>query len=650
MSSQQIPKVIDDLVNLLNYHTKLYDEGHPEISDQDWDKLYFELVNWEKKHGIYHPDSPTQKVNYQVVNELKKVKHSHPMLSLQKTKSLDELNDFISDRRFILMGKFDGLTCSLRYENGYLVSAETRGNGIEGEDILHNALVVKSIPNRIACTDTLTIDGEIVCSFKDFEPFKDKYANPRNFAAGSIRLLDSKESATRNLTFVAWDLIDNADIFETLSDKLRFLSKQGFLTTPFFAANFTKASVIQEDIDFIKDECKEYPIDGLVLKYDVCKIYNELGHTDHHFRGGIAYKFYDETYTTYLQTIDWTMGRTGVLTPVAIFNPVEIDGCEVSRASLHNVSIMKELLGNPFVGQKLEIFKANEIIPQVRSADRPAEGSDYEMIFMPEVCPVCGGILGLECEVNTIVLRCYNSDCSGQLINRLDHFCGKKGLDIKGLSKATLEKLIDWGWVSEPADLYALCFHQDEWVQKPGFGKKSVENILQAIEDSRQPTLAAFISSLGIPLIGKTISKDLVKYVSSYEDFREKAKSKWDFTQIDGIAYEKASAIWNFDFSEADKVDEYMLAYWIESNDLSSKKLEGMSIVITGRLNKVKNRAELQKLIEDNGGKVVSTISKNTSYLINNDINSNSSKNNAAKKLGIPIISEEDFFLQFLTL
>ena len=646
------PQDIIDLVEKLNYYTKLYDEGHPKISDKEWDDLYFSLIELEKKTGIYHPDSPTQKVNYQVVNELKKVIHSHPMLSLQKTKSIDELNDFIQDRRFILMGKFDGLTCSLRYENGYLVCAETRGNGVEGEDILHNAMVVKSIPKRIECTDTLTIDGEIVCSFKDFEPFKDKYANPRNFAAGSIRLLDSKESAARNLTFIAWDLIDNAYIFETLSDKLRFLSKQGFLTTPFLAANFAKASVDQEDIDFIKDECKEYPIDGLVLKYDACKIYNELGHTDHHFRGGIAYKFYDEVYITKLLDIDWTMGRTGVLTPVAIVEPIEMDGCEVSRASLHNLTIMSEILGHPYVDQKVEIFKANEIIPQIKSAVRPLIGSDYQMIYMPAFCPVCGGILDIECEVNTKVLKCNNPECQGQLVNRLDHFCGKKGLDIKGLSKATLEKLVEWDWVSQPADLYTLCLHRDEWIQKPGFGEKSVDKILDAIEASRHPSLEAFISSLGIPLIGKTISKDLVKYVDSYEDFREKVKSKWDFTKIDGIAYEKASSIWNFDFAEADAIDEYMLSYTIAADlaQPTAKSLQGQIIVITGTLKNFKNRNELQAVIENNGGRVANAISGKTTMLINNDINSNSSKNNAAKKLGIPIITEENFLKDFLTL
>lgn len=357
---------IRDLINSLNYYTKKYDEGKPEISDKEWDDMYFHLQDLENFYDIYYEDSPTQRVNFQVVNELKKVTHNHPMLSLDKTKSINEIKSFLGNKDFICMAKVDGLTCSLKYVNGKLVSAETRGNGIEGEDVLHNALVIKNIPKKINFQDELIIDGEIVCKFMDFKPFENEYKNPRNFASGSIRLLDSQECSKRNLSFIAWDVIKGINE-ETLVDKLLRISSLGFEIV-----NCECSLLEYKNLENLMEVAKncEYPIDGLVFKYNNVKEYEEMGRTDHHFKGGIAYKFYDEEYETTLLNIEWTMGRTGILTPVAIFSPIDIDGTEVSRASLHNISIMDELLGKPYIGQKIWVIKSNQIIPQIVKAEK----------------------------------------------------------------------------------------------------------------------------------------------------------------------------------------------------------------------------------------------------------------------------------------
>ena len=363
---------MEKLVKELNYYTKLYDEGHPAISDEEWDNMYFQLQDMEKTTGIYLPDSPTQKVNYQVVNELNKVQHNHPMLSLDKTKDINEILNFVKNKSFIGMAKMDGLTCSLKYINGKLVSAETRGNGIEGEDITHNALVINNIPKRIPYQDELIIDGEVICTYDNFKEFSDEYKNPRNFASGSIRLLDSTECAKRHLTFVAWDIIGHPN-WEYLSSKLDYLKTINFTTVPFFIGGIgSNLNDLEQQSNFIKEECKNlsYPIDGLVFKLDICAEYEAAGKTDHHFKGGLAYKFYDEEYETTLQDIEWTMGRTGVLTPVAIFKPIDIDGTEVSRANLFNISVMENLLGkHPYIGQKIWVIKSNQIIPQITRAE-----------------------------------------------------------------------------------------------------------------------------------------------------------------------------------------------------------------------------------------------------------------------------------------
>ena len=634
---------IRPLIDKLNYYTKMYDEGHPEISDREWDDMYFQLQSAERFYNVYYEDSPTQRVNYQVVNELNKVEHNHKMLSLDKTKDTDVVSSFIGSQPYLAMLKMDGLTCSLRYIGGKLVSAETRGNGLVGEDILHNALVVKNIPNKIDYTEELIVDGEIICKYSDFEKFSNEYANPRNFASGSIRLLDSAECAKRNLSFVAWEVIKGLED-NSFSKKLNSLSSLGFTVVDnVITKNY------EEDIELLKHfaEQKGYPIDGIVFKFDDVEYGRSLGETGHHFKNAIAYKFYDEEYETTLLDIEWTMGRTGVLTPVAILNPIDIEGTEVSRASLHNISIMEELLKYaPFKGQKVYVYKANMIIPQISRSEElfmDTVVDKFEYIHIPETCPICGGATKIVQENESKILMCDNPQCEGKLVNRIEHFFGKKGLDAKGISKATIEKLISWGWVESITDIFELSKHAKEWKNIQGFGEKSVTNILESIERSKSCVLESIISAAGIPLIGRTVARDLAKRFNTYEDFRDAIRNGFDFTKFDGYGYEMHKAISTFNYTELDNIVENYLTIEKNNDIINVEKLKDLTFCITGKVHIWKNRDELSKEIEKLGGKVTGSVSKNTNYLINNDVNSTSAKNNKAKELGVQIISEEDF-------
>lgn len=637
---------IRNLIDKLNYYTKLYDEGKPEISDQEWDDMYFELAKLEALTGEYFEDSPTQRVNYQVVNQLNKVEHSHPMLSLDKTKDLDVVKSFIGKKDYIVMAKMDGLTCSLTYENGYLVRAETRGNGIIGEDILHNALQVKSIPNRINYKDKLVVDGEIICDYKTFERFSNDYKNPRNFAAGSIRLLDSEESAMRSLTFVAWDLIEGPSP-DNLAEKFKILKEFNFIVVPFQWGDSLENEELEHSIKEIQNWCQicEYPIDGIVVKYNRVDEYEAAGRTDHHFKGGIAYKFYDEEYETVLRNIEWTMGRTGVLTPVAIYDDIDIDGTICNRASLHNLSIMKEQLYEPYAGEKIWIAKMNMIIPQVVRKEwiandyHPGE-NDFDA---PRFCPICGKATEIRQENNSKMLYCSNPYCEGKLLNRIDHFCSKKGLDIKGLSKATIEKLMDWGWVDSIKDIYTLALHKNEWIQKPGFGDASVEKILTAIYTTSFTTLDKVIAAAGIPEIGSRVAKDIAGHYETWTDFR----AETNYMKIDGIGEVMNTNLLTFDYTEMDYIVGNYLTIETKQQDNQTNNLEGKTFCVTGKVHIYKNRAELTADIESRGGRVVSSMSSKVDYLVNNDNTSTSAKNIAAQKAGIPIITEEELQLMF---
>lgn len=652
-----------ELVEFLNKHQDLYDKGTPIISDSEWDKAYFELKELETLAGKALPNSPTQKIRYEVVSELKKVKHEYqPMLSLDKTKDIEEIKQFIGNKEWIAMLKLDGLTCRLTYEEGKLVRAETRGDGIEGEDITHNARVLPSIPQRIDYYDTLVVDGEVICKRTDFSQFEEKYANARNFAAGSIRLLNSNECAKRGLTFVAWDIIteEGDDEWGRLSTKLMYLYQYGFCTVPYRTQDDYN---LDEVVDRLLDgnatfNAFYYPIDGIVFKWDNIKEYEAAGRTEHHFRGGMAYKFYDEEYETELLDIEWSMGRTGVLTPVAVYKDVEIDGTICNRANLHNLNIITDLFGSAVLkGQKIWVYKANQIIPQISRVQSAEEilgvdpayffGDDeVEFINPPHTCPICNG----ETEVKTSdsgtqEVYCANPQCPGKLVNVLDHFCGKKGLDIKGLSKATLEKLIDWGWVSSISDICALGEVADLWASKPGFGPKSVTKLIDAIWKARETTLAQYLSAISIPLIGKTYAQKLANTFETYEEFRNAVADGFNFESLDGIGPEKADAILNFDYTEADNlVEKGIITFKAKESALekSGKSLEGKTFCVTGKVHHWKNRDELSAAVIAAGGKVTSSVSSKTDYLVNNDITSTSSKNLKAKELNIPIITEEE--------
>lgn len=629
-----------ELVEKLNYYTKYYDEGNSLISDKEWDNMYFELQELENEFGVILSNSPTVKINYTVKNSLEKVEHNHPMLSLQKTKSEEEVVNFLKGYDAISMAKMDGLTCSLLYKDGELVSAETRGNGIVGENVTHNMKWVQHVPLIIPIHDEVIIDGEIICTYKNFEQFSDKFANPRNFAAGSIRLLDAAECAARKLTFIAWDCIKGLEDKEKLSDKLYELNNLGFEIVPYIPL---QKDMI--DVDHIKhcnaliqnwakDPDFSYPIDGTVYKFDDCKYYSSLGRTEHHFRGGIAFKFYDEEYESYLRDIEYTMGKTGVLTPVAVFEPIDTGDSIIERASLHNLNIMKQLLGSfPYEGEKVWVVKMNMIIPQITKAEQ--RNSFEDILFeLPKICPICGE----PTIIRDDFLYCSNPNCNGKFINYLDNFVGKKGLDIKGLSKATLQKLINWEWVTSLKDIFHLHSYQNEWAKKDGFGVKSVMNILTAIENAKECELWQFISSLSIPLIGSTYAKEIAKKCETWEDFRNIK----DFLMWDGFGPETCASLNKFNYEEADELVNNILYIKnsLYNQGIVESGITGKIICITGKLTTYKNRSELKNAIEVHGGKVVDSISSKTDYLVNNDINSTSSKNQKAKALNIPIITE----------
>lgn len=690
-------KRVKELVIQLNiYRNAYYNNSESQISDYEYDNLFDELKQLEDETGVIMSNSPTQTVGYEVKSELETVKHSHAMLSLDKTKSVDDLRKFAGDEDSLLSLKMDGLTILLTYENGELVQAETRGNGEEGEIVTHNARVFKNIPLYIDYLGHFETEGEAVITYEDFErinkPLVEKaikeatekglqgkefdkyvkdnsYANPRSLASGSVRQLDSGIAAQRNIRFVAWKVptiedeikSDNSFLF-----RLQFAKKLGFDIVPFYT--YTNKSSDSENleamIESLKNQAKEkdYPIDGLVMTYNNIAYGESLGKTGHHPKHSIAFKFYDEEVTTNLLDIEWTMGKTGILTPTAIFNTVEIDGTSVERASLHNISVMKEL-GVCARYQEVNVYKANQIIPQIASAEKlPFEigtydelifnngiGKAYEgkiQLFIPEKCPICEGKTSIIKENSSEVLVCDNSECKGKLLGKLSHFVSKNAVNIDGLSEQTLERFIELGWLKSFQDIYKLSEHKDEMSELDGFGKRSVEKLLDAIEKSRSIKLSNLIYSLCIPLIGRSASKDIAKEcnndVFTFIDFMN---VDYDFIIMDGFGTEMQKSLSNWwEHNEGvfcDLIEEFTFEKVEEKN--SGVDLNGKTFVITGSLTHYKNRDELVSVIEQLGGRVSGSVSAKTSYLINNDVASTSGKNKKAKDLGIPIISEEDF-------
>lgn len=645
----QESKDIRNLINLLNEYTEAYDRGIPLIDDKSWDSMYFKLAQMEQKTGIIYPDSPTQSIHFETKTKLDKVIHDQPpMLSLDKTKDINVVSSFVKGHDWFGMFKMDGLSARLVYNNGNLIQASTRGNGIEGEDITHNVSVMSNVPKLIPNLELTIIDGEIICDLNTFnKKFSQDYANPRNFASGSIRQLSNEESASRCLSFVAWDLIKSCDDIDFNFWRLEKLDDWGFDTVP----RVGDAETIEDAIEILNEMRNEYPyniypIDGYVFKFESKEFGESLGRTEHHFSNAIAMKFYDEEYETELLDIDWTMGRTGVLTPVAVFEPVDTGDSIIERASMHNLSIMRELLGRyPEQKQKIWVVKQNMIIPQVSRAEK--NDSFHDHIFENGICthcPICGEpteIVQSDSGVYNVV--CGNPSCEGKLLNRVDHYLGIKGLNVKGISKATIGKLIDWGWINGLKDIYGLEQYKTEWMAKPGFGAASVGKILLSIDASRSGAkLENFLSAIGIPLVGKAIAKELIKYYPTWEEFRAAVGGDW--TEFEGFGPEISRSINNFDYTEADELAG-MLDFApseIQKEETSTAAIKDKKFCATGKLQNF-TRDSLKADIEAHGGKLVSSVTSKTDYLITNTPNSNTQKNKDAAKLGVKLITEEEY-------
>lgn len=648
---------IKKLVSTLNtYRDSYYNKQTSLVSDLVYDDLFDELRKLEEETGVILSNSPTQTVGYEVKSELSKVKHSHPMLSLDKTKSVDDLKKFAGDKDCILSLKMDGLTVLLTYDNGELVQAETRGNGEEGEIITHNARVFENIPLHINYKGHLEVEGEAIITYDDFEKINsqfdnpdDAYKNPRNLASGSVRQLDSNIAAQRHIKFVAWRVPTEK---ESMLKGFFELFRLGFTVVPFYT--YVNGSSDEEYLDAmiesLKDKAKEsgFPIDGLVMSYDDIAYGDSLGKTGHHPRHSIAFKFYDEVVETVLKGIDWTMGKTGVLTPTAVFEPVELDGTIVERASVHNLSILSKL--GLTVGDRITVYKANQIIPQISenlSANERHSKGTYEYIALPAYCPICDTPTAEVWTGSSNVLMCTNKNCKGKLLGQLTHFVSKNAMNIDGLSEATLEKFIELGYVESFIDIYELRnnFYNDI-KNLSGFGKRSADKLMKAIQDSRHTTLDRFIYSLCIPMIGRSASKTIGKHFNGDFDrfYKECCVQEFMFETLDDFGTAMSQSIRNYINENVFEIGELSKYMYFETPEVASENtnLTGLTFVITGSLNHFSNRDEAKAKIESLGGKVSGSVSAKTSYLVNNDINSTSGKNKKAKELGVKIITEEE--------
>ena len=627
---------IKELTGLLNKASdSYYNTGDTIMEDHEFDTLLEELCTLEKETGFVMATSPTHKVGYEVKSELQKVTHNHPMLSLAKTKNWNEFIQYFGNKDVIGMLKMDGLTCSLRYISGELVSAETRGNGEIGEDIFHNIKTVKTVPQKIPYKDELIVDGEIICTYEDFEPFSTEYKNPRNFASGSIRLLDSNECAKRPLTFVAWNVIKGFDNENSFLRKLVLIDELGFTVVPWTSSFDWDAK------EFLVNKAKKlgYPIDGLVGRFDDIKYGEGLGATSHHSNAAYAFKFGDETYETVLRDVEWNTTRTGIIAPVAVFYEVDLDGALTTRATLHNLSIIEQLeLG---IGDTITVYRSNMVIPKID--DNLTRSNTLKI---PTVCPCCGHPTEVKYTDNSKVLMCTNPDCPAKKLARFTHFVSRKCMNIDGLSERTLELLISNNLIKNFRDIYHLKEHVGKLCALDGMGKKSVENLLNSIEKSRDVKLENFIAALGIPNIGLSAAKAISKKFngSHYDFILALSNDNYDFSQIDDFGEITNKSLHDWWHSKDPMVELLpMEVNFIVEDTGSNANLDGKSFCITGSLTHYANRDALVKAIDDNGGKYVSSVSKKTDYLINNDKTSTSGKNKKAMDLNIPIISEEDF-------
>lgn len=648
-------KRIKELVELLNRASKAYYQDAEEImSNYEYDKLYDELVAIEEKEGIILSNSPTQNVGYQVLSELPKEEHPARMLSLDKTKEVAALETWIGEKKGILSWKMDGLTIVLTYENGELVKAVTRGNGEVGEVVTNNVRVFKNVPLKIGFKGRLILRGEAVIKYSDFEALNEtitdvsaKYKNPRNLCSGSVRQLNNEITAKRNVYFMAFALVscegEDAPDFENSREKqFAWLEGQGFqVVERKVVTRKNMADMVQWFSDTISHN--DFPSDGLVLLYDDIAYGRSLGTTAKFPRDAIAFKWADETAVTKLVDVEWSASRTGLINPVAIFASVELEGTTVSRASLHNISIIESLeLG---IGDEISVYKANMIIPQV--AENHTKSGN---LSIPSVCPVCGKTTTIERENDVKVLKCKNAQCLAKRIKMFTHFMSRDAMNMEGLSEATVEKMIGQGIIKELADLYHLEAHREEIINMEGFGEKSFANMIASIERARTVTLAKFIYSLGIANIGLSNAKLICKAYNNEVDAVLHATVE-ELVEIDGIGQVIAEAFVSFMAQEQNKIMIDDLRKEIQFEDSqkeeTSATMDGVTFVITGSVEKFKNRKEMQQFIEEHGGKVTGSVTSKTNFLINNDNTSSSSKNKKAKELGIPILTEEEFLVRF---
>lgn len=641
---------IKELTKILNEASKAYyQDGIEIISNFEYDELYDELVALEKEKGIVMADSPTVNVGYEVLSELPKEKHSAPMLSLDKTKEVNVLADFIRGHKGVISWKLDGLTVVLTYRDGVLYKAVTRGNGEIGEVITNNAKVFKNIPYKIPYMGELVIRGEAVIKYSDFEKINSqitdvdaKYKNPRNLCSGSVRQLNNKITDDRNVNFFAFALIkaDGVDFNNSIAEQFDWLKIQGFEVVEHY---LVESKEVQEKVEYFKEAIKEndFPSDGLVLVFDDIEYGLSLGRTAKFPRNGIAFKWKDETAKTKLKEIFWSASRTGLINPVAIFEPVELEGTTVSRASIHNISVCEGLeLG---IGDEIEVFKANMIIPQIA---RNITKSGFNSV--PVKCPVCGEKTIIKEDNGFKFLYCINNKCPAKEIKKYTHFVGRNAMNIDGMSEETLEKFVDSGYIKEFADIYKLSKYEDEIVNTKGFGRKSFENFMESIDKSRNTEPYRIIYGLGILNIGQTNAKMLC---NSFDNNLEKLISadKEELMSIEGVGEIIADSFINY-FKDEKRVIEYenlLKELKIKKNEkdtgIQNENIRGKIFVITGSVKQFSNRDEVKEFIEKLGGKVTGSVSKNTDYLINNDSMSSSSKNKKARELNVRIITEEEF-------
>lgn len=639
------------LIKELNNASYAYYNQVPIMSDYEWDKMYDELETLEYVTGIVLANSPTHNVGYSVADELKEVKHNHPMLSLDKRKSVDELVEFIGDKDCFLSVKADGLTTSLHYIDGKLIGAETRGDGVRGIECLQNVLTMKNVPKEIPYKDELIIDGETIIRWDTFREINDKlpedkkYKHPRNLVSGSLQLLNSKEATIRNMRFVAWRVIKGFE-HKTPSEDLFKAKDIGFEIIPILKSPRINQ---KEELVILLNQIRELanshniPYDGAVMAVDDYKIADSMGRTDKFFRHSMAYKYEDELFETVLTDIKWNTSKTGLINPVAIFEPVDLNGAITTRATLHNITYIKDMMLG--IGDRIRVYRSNMVIPKVH--DSIDKSGNFKI---PSKCPICGQPTRIIKENDSEVLVCENSDCKGKLLGKLVHAASRNALDIENLSESTIEKFINLDWLNSIKDIYHLSDHENKMKTLDGFGKRSVEKLLNSIEESRNTTLDRFIYSLSISLIGKTASKLIAERVNySIREFIVIMGTKGAsyFNSLEGIGDKIISSLDNYWSKHSDMIYELSKEFTFETPNIVLDEipntLQGKTFVVTGSVHHYKNRDELKADIVSHGGTVVGSVSSKTSYLINNDINSTSSKNQKAKSLNIPIILEEEF-------